>query len=345
MIDGNKVASAGFAYLGTPYSVMDCQAFVERCLKDAGWTIDLAGSNAWYRLCHQEGEVLTPAECVKKYGTTPPGAFLFIHANDGGEPEKYKGDGLGNASHIGIVTGTGEGAIHSSASRGCVCESKYRNKAINGGWNKVGLLPEKIIYAGVAPSPDPSPDPAPDPKPTPVDPVYRYVTAENGSTVKMRALPSTGCGLYWDVPIGERVECTGETKDNWAHIKWGNLSGWMMERFLTDATPEDIRPLLATGDKGAYVTLAQTMLIQRGYDCGAKGADGKFGNDTYNAVRNFQFDHGLPVDGVIGQATWAALEDVTPATKYTVTIPHLSKSQADALFSQYPGSIMTEERG
>jgi len=96
---------------------------------------------------------------------------------------------------------------------------------------------------------------------------------------------------------------------------------------------------------GEYVTLAQTQLIQKGYDCGTYGADGQFGTATEQAVRSFQHDHGLTVDGVIGQKTWAALDAAEPVVKYTVTIPHLSKSQADALCSQYPGSIMTEERG
>ena len=42
MIDGNKLAGVGFAYLGVSYSKMDCQAFVEQCLRDCGlnkWTV------------------------------------------------------------------------------------------------------------------------------------------------------------------------------------------------------------------------------------------------------------------------------------------------------------------
>ena len=111
----------------------------------------------------------------------------------------------------------------------------------------------------------------------------------------------------------------------------------------TPTTPT--KPTLRRGSRGEYVTLAQTQLIQKGYDCGTYGADGQFGAATEQVVRSFQHDHGLTVDGVIGQKTWAALDAAEPAVKYTVTIPHLSKSQADALCSQYPGSIMTEERG
>jgi hypothetical protein len=137
--------------------VYDCQAFVERCLADAGLQIDLAGSNAWYREMDWTG---TPEECVALFGRVPKGAFLFILEQDGGEPPKYKPDGLGNASHIGIATGRGEGALHSSSSRGCVAESRFAGKTVpGGGWNRVGLWLERIAYEGIrnggeAPVPD-----------------------------------------------------------------------------------------------------------------------------------------------------------------------------------------------
>ena len=132
----------GRKYIGTPYSVMDCQAFVEACLRDAGIAMDLAGSNAWYRAMDWVG---TPEECVALFGRVPKGAFLFIHAFDGGEPIKYRADRRGNASHIGICTGTGLGAIHSSYSRGGVYESSFSGRTINGGWNCVGLW-RKLDY-------------------------------------------------------------------------------------------------------------------------------------------------------------------------------------------------------
>lgn len=169
MIDGKQLGQAGFKYLGVPYSKMDCQAFVEQCLRDCGMNKDLAGSNAWYREVMNHGWVGTPEECVKTFGTVPDGSFLFILKNDGGEPAKYKPDGIGNASHIGIVTGTGEGAIHSSSSRGCVSESKFQNKTIpNGGWNRVGLYVDYVLYEELRdadPRDDPT-DPDPDPVPT-----------------------------------------------------------------------------------------------------------------------------------------------------------------------------------
>ena len=36
IVDGGKLGEVGFNYLGVPYSEMDCQAFVEKCLSDCG---------------------------------------------------------------------------------------------------------------------------------------------------------------------------------------------------------------------------------------------------------------------------------------------------------------------
>lgn len=65
--------------------------------------------------------------------------------------------------------------------------------------------------------------------------------------------------------------------------------------------------LLKIGSKGTEVVRLQNALISKGYSCGASGADGDFGQGTYNAVVAFQRDCGLDIDGVVGPATWYAL--------------------------------------
>lgn len=120
---------------------------------------------------------------------------------------------------------------------------------------------------------------------------------------------------------------------------------WAIPKGITDKVPDpdpDYRPTLRRGDKGEYVTLAQTMLLQRGYDLGKWGADGSYGAATEAAVKSFQRDNGLVADGIIGQKTWSALQSESP-TLYTVTIPHVAKYQADRLIETYAGAYMTEE--
>ena len=69
--------------------------------------------------------------------------------------------------------------------------------------------------------------------------------------------------------------------------------------------------LTTSGDKGQRVVQVQCMLTKRGYSVGGAGVDGQFGEDTVSAVRLFQSDKGLVVDGDVGPKTWAALRSST----------------------------------
>lgn len=230
MIDGKKFADAGFPLIGTPYSVMDCQKFVEKCAELCGIKIDLAGSNTWYRYIMEHGAVMTPEQCVKELGCVPAGAILFIVEHDGEEPDKYKGDGKGNASHMGICTmPRGKGALHSSASRGGVCESEFKGKTIkNGGWNMVGLWDQVIFdYSGGV---DPSLPAEPAPLPAEIA-VVGNVPAGNRHEVNLRAKPAKTARLIERVPCGDTVEVLNRA-DDWSKIKWRDYAGYMMTKYL-----------------------------------------------------------------------------------------------------------------
>lgn len=97
-------------YIGTPYSKLDCQGFVEQVLKDLevrkpdGTPYNWRGSNSMFRnYIRWRGTI---DECIKKFGCIPKGAFLFLVEHDGGEVEKGYHDDLGNASHVGLYIGT-----------------------------------------------------------------------------------------------------------------------------------------------------------------------------------------------------------------------------------------------
>lgn len=64
---------------------------------------------------------------------------------------------------------------------------------------------------------------------------------------------------------------------------------------------------LSKGMKGKDVEAMQAILIAKGYSCGQFGSDGDFGEKTDSAVRNFQKEHKLEVDGICGQKTWKEL--------------------------------------
>lgn len=65
-------------------------------------------------------------------------------------------------------------------------------------------------------------------------------------------------------------------------------------------------PLVKQGASGGITKLIQEYLIAHGYSCGSAGADGIFGSGTAAAVRAYQKDHGLSVDGEVGPKTWAS---------------------------------------
>lgn len=73
---------------------------------------------------------------------------------------------------------------------------------------------------------------------------------------------------------------------------------------ITGTAPELSR-LLKSGCRGTDVTCLQQQLEAKGYSCG--DADGIFGAKTLRAVKRFQADYGLKVDGIVGAKTWKKL--------------------------------------
>jgi hypothetical protein len=62
---------------------------------------------------------------------------------------------------------------------------------------------------------------------------------------------------------------------------------------------------ISSGSSGQAVRAAQTLLADK-YGYGI-AVDGTFGPATRNAVKDFQSDHGLDSDGIVGPLTWQAL--------------------------------------
>ena len=78
-------------------------------------------------------------------------------------------------------------------------------------------------------------------------------------------------------------------------------------------------PQIQMGSRGAYVMIAQDDLNTLGYKTG--GLDGIFGSNTQTAVRNYQQNKGLAVDGIVGCNTWRShQEDVLGKGKTSTTI-------------------------
>ena len=66
-------------------------------------------------------------------------------------------------------------------------------------------------------------------------------------------------------------------------------------------------PIIRKGKRGERVKILQLMLMDCGYDLPKFGADGKFGQETYDAVEKYQIDNNLGVDGKAGPETIGSL--------------------------------------
>jgi hypothetical protein len=112
-------------------------------------------------------------------------------------------------------------------------------------------------------------------------------------------------------------------------------------------------------DRAELVTTLQNMLVTLGYDVGATGVDGKFGNDTEKAVNRFQEEHkdwegnDLKVDGLVGPKTSDALNRAMVSVWYAqyqtpvelTTDYALLTATAEALTNPVSVEIEDEVRG
>ena len=93
------------------------------------------------------------------------------------------------------------------------------------------------------------------------------------------------------------------------------------------------------GAQGDNVTTIQQALDGLGYDTGE--IDGIFGPVTYQAVKAFQKDNGLVVDGIVGKATMSVLFGDTPATKQAASSAGSQTAQGGSKIPLIPTSIAT----
>ena len=114
-------------------------------------------------------------------------------------------------------------------------------------------------------------------------------------------------GLYADGICGE---ATMEKLDNSGAMAAQPSVGGMPMPFAGQYAA--VGDVLKPGMYGEGVTAVQNILIEKGYLSGE--ADGIYGEMTVHAMRGFQKDAGLDVDGVCGGATYDALHGRTVAT-------------------------------
>ena len=235
---GKSVAAAAVQAVGVGYTYdeMDCQAFVEHCVKQAGGEMEYSGSNDMARNAVWLGTL----ENAKASGKLVPGAGMLIHEDtEANLPAQYRGDGLGDFSHVGLYVGENAltdtdkngqkracDVVHSSYSMGRVAGSTLKN-----GWTHVMWFPEidygmdvqpgVEIGAEISQGTDTVDDSVADglTAGTPAANAERYavVVSPDGGPVKLRKSASAEETLYWLVNAGARVRVE-RARDGWVLI-------------------------------------------------------------------------------------------------------------------------------
>lgn len=239
---GKDVAAAAVqaVSVGYTYDEMDCQAFVEHCVRQAGGSMDYLGCNDMARRAVWLGTLAD----ARTQGRLVPGAGVLIREEtEANLPARYAGDGLGDFSHVGLYVGTDAltdtdkngrkrscDVVHSSNTMDRVAGSTLAN-----GWTHVMWFSE-IDYGAAdrdaAPSGLTAGAPAANTK------HYAVVVTSDGGPVRLRKSASEQEPMYWLVNNAARVLVERE-RDGWALVTAICTDGYtrrayIMSQFLHD---------------------------------------------------------------------------------------------------------------
>ena len=172
---------------------------------------------------------------------------------------------------------------------------------------------------------------------------YGIVQTTNGS-LNIRKGPGTSYGKAGEVRDGTQLVVRAIEGD-WCAVYYGDVEGWVMKQYLVIAGPSgnsgntsyDTSILTRTlrGDEtGDDVILVQNRLVGLGY---LTSATGTYDAATIAAVKSFQRQHGLTVDGKCGPNTYALLFS-DGAMEYST-----SSETYSSWWMDYDGNTSTEK--
>lgn len=130
---------------------------------------------------------------------------------------------------------------------------------------------------------------------------------------KQYGIPNSNVVRHYDA---SRKVCPNWSADNWK--RWSNFKAKLSGETKVENVVVATSPVTETKSNvekakeyvGDRCKELQEKLIKCGYNCGGYGADGKFGQGTYNSLVQFQKDNGLVADGLAGVKTFAKLDEL-----------------------------------
>lgn len=180
-----------------------------------------------------------------------PGMAVFRWRNDGGEPEKFKADGLGNFRHVGLYIGNGK-TIDARDSKTSVAignikdwdyaaELKYTEYDLRDG-------DDEIIS-----------DIGEDDLPPYVEPKKQFSPCEgrvatSGGTLNLRKKPVNGT-IMKRIPFDTILQLT-EEDNGWYKTTYSGVKGWVSGDFIEIVVPSFDRSVTSfVHDESTYIRL------------------------------------------------------------------------------------------
>lgn len=160
-------------------------------------------------------------------------------------PERYKNDpDQRDYYHVGVVTAVEPLEITHCTGPGIVRDTKL------GRWTYRGRL-EKVDYDGTEV----------------VETMVQTATvvADSGDDVKMRSTPSQTDGLYWKVPVGDKVQ-VAYVEGEWAKVRHQGRTGYMMVEYLEMDAQEPPASGSSSESTGGELITVQRAALQAVYD-------------------------------------------------------------------------------
>lgn len=216
MLNVNQMISDAKKALGWPYvspgsngpSGIDCSGLFVYMFRSQGGSIAHGSNTIWRKYTTAYKGRLTDSVKLR------PGMAVFKWKSE--TPPKFD-DKLGDFHHIGIVVASDPvRIIHASSVRGKVVQDSSTI-----GWTHFAALKGVSTETTVQ-----------------EETMTAKVTASSGSTVNIRASRSLSSEIVGTVSVGSSI-CVTEKGAEWSSVAFGNVSGYMMTRFLSFGQQDD----------------------------------------------------------------------------------------------------------
>jgi peptidoglycan hydrolase-like protein with peptidoglycan-binding domain len=143
------------------------------------------------------------------------------------------------------------------------------------------------------------------PGPTPTTTTKHEIVLTTGSTGRQVRLLQQALHVKVDGIYGPETEMAVRTFQASRSLTVDNIVGPKTKAALADGEPAIIASSKAHEEAtGETEVISDVKSVQAALHV---SADGEFGPETETAIRRFQAEHGLHVDGIVGPQTWGAL--------------------------------------